>query len=136
MKNEVEIRVEALQRLGLEQLRELWRADYGPPPSLRSPELLRLMLAWRIQVAAFGGLDGNTKRLLCQVTPPQAKGLSLGVGTKFRRIWNGQEVEVVVTDKGFLYDGRYYRSLSAAASAITGVRWNGPRFFGLRDKAA
>ena len=133
MNNDVEQRVEALHRLDLEGLRTLWRADYGPPPPLRSPELLRLMLAWRIQVAAYGGLDSNSKRLLRQVSAPQAEGLSLGIGTKFQRVWNGQEVEVVVTDKGFLYDGQHYRSLSAAATAIAGVRWNGPRFFGLRD---
>lgn len=134
MREQVEHKVDALQRLSLEDLRALWRADYGTPPPLRSPELLRLMLAWRIQVAAFGGLDSYTKRLLKRVTPPQAEGMSFGIGTKFRRIWNGQDVEVIVTDKGFLHDGKYYRSLSAAASAIAGVHWNGPRFFGLRDK--
>jgi hypothetical protein len=134
MKDQVVQKVEALQRLGLEDLRALWRADYGSHPPLRSPELLRLMLAWRIQVAAFGGLDSDTKRLLKRVTPPRAEGMSFGVGTKFRRIWNGQEVEVIVTEKGFLHDGKCYRSLSAAASAIAGVHWNGPRFFGLRDK--
>lgn len=133
MKAQVVQKVEVLQRLGLEDLRAVWRADYGTPPPLRSPELLRLMLAWRIQVAAFGGLDSDTKRLLKRVTPPQAEGMSFGIGTKFRRIWNGRDVEVIVTDKGFLHDGKYYRSLSAAASAIAGVHWNGPRFFGLRD---
>ena len=133
MKEQVGQKVEALQRLGLEELRAVWRADYGTPPPLRSPELLRLMLAWRIQVAPFGGLDSDTKRLLKRVTPPQAEGMSFGIGTKFRRIWNGRDVEVIVTDKGFLHDGKYYRSLSAAASAIAGVHWNGPRFFGLRD---
>lgn len=133
MKEQVVQKVEALQRLGLEGLRAVWRANYGTPPPLRSPELLRLMLAWRIQVAAFGGLDSDTKRLLKRVTPPQAEGMSFGIGTKFRRIWNGQDVEVIVTDKGFKHDGKYYRSLSAAASAIAGVHWNGPRFFGLRD---
>jgi len=134
MKEQVQQKVEALHRLNLEDLRALWRADYGTPPPLRSPELLRLMLAWRIQVAAFGGLDSDTKRLLKRVTPPQAEGMSFGVGTKFRRIWNGQDVEVIVTDKGFLHAGKCYRSLSSAASAIAGVHWNGPRFFGLRDK--
>ena len=133
MKSNVEQKVESLQHLGLDGLRDRWRAEFGPPPPLRSPELVRLMLAWRIQVAAYGGLDADTKRLLRQVSAPQAEGLSLGVGTKFQRIWNGQEVEVVVTEKGFLHDGKHYRSLSAAATAIAGVRWNGPRFFGLRD---
>jgi Protein of unknown function (DUF2924) len=133
MKSNVEQKVESLKQLGLDGLRDVWRAEYGPPPILRSPELVRLMLAWRIQVAAHGGLDADTRRLLRQVSAPQAEGLSLGVGTKFQRIWNGQEVEVEVTDKGFLHSGKYYRSLSAAATAIAGVRWNGPRFFGLRD---
>lgn len=134
MTNSVEQKVDALQHLGLDGLRDTWRADFGPPPPARSPEMVRLMLAWRIQAAAYGGLDTDTKRLLRQVSAPQAEGLSLGVGTKFKRIWNGQEVEVEVSDKGFLYDGKHYRSLSAAASAIAGVHWNGPRFFGLRDK--
>ncbi len=134
MKNDVEQKVESLKHLSLEGLRDIWRADFGPPPLARSPEMVRLMLAWRIQAAAYGGLDTETKRQLRQVSAPQAEGLSLGVGTKFRRIWNGQEVEVEVSDKGFLYDGKHYRSLSAAASAIAGVHWNGPRFFGLRDK--
>lgn len=134
MKNEVEQKVEALQHLGLDGLRDTWRADFGSPPPARSPGLLRLMLAWRIQAAAYGGLDTDTRRMLRQVSAPQAEGLSLGVGTKFKRIWNGQEVEVEVSDKGFLYDGKHYRSLSAAATAIAGVRWNGPRFFGLRDR--
>lgn len=134
MTNSVEQKIEALQHLGLDKLRDIWRADFGPPPPARSPELVRLMLAWRIQAAAYGGLDADARRLLRQVSAPQAEGLSLGVGTKFKRIWNGQEVEVEVSDKGFLYDGKHYRSLSAAASAIAGVHWNGPRFFGLRDK--
>ncbi len=133
MTNSVEQKVETLQHLGLDGLRDIWRAHFGPPPPARSPEMVRLMLAWRIQAAAYGGLDTDTKRLLRQVSAPQAEGLSLGVGTKFQRIWNGQEVEVEVTDKGFLHSGKYYRSLSAAATAIAGVRWNGPRFFGLRD---
>ena len=129
----VEQQVEALRGLGLDGLREIWRTEFGPPPPARSPELVRLMLAWRMQAAAYGGLDSDTKRLLRKVSAPQAEGLSLGIGTKFKRIWNGQEVEVQVSDKGFLHDGIHYRSLSAAATAIAGVRWNGPRFFGLRE---
>lgn len=136
MTDSVEQKIGALQHLGLDELRNIWRADFGSPPPLRSPELVRLMLAWRIQVAAYGGLAADTKRLHRQVSAPQAEGLSLGVGTKFQRIWNGQEVEVVVTEKGFLHNDKFYRSLSAAATAIAGVRWNGPRFFGLRDKLA
>jgi hypothetical protein len=57
----------------------------------------------------------------------------LGIGAKLRRNWQGQTVEMVVEEDGFRWNGRTYRSLSAAATAIAGSRWNGPRFFGLRD---
>lgn len=54
-------------------------------------------------------------------------------GTILRREWQGQVYEVAVTTAGFEHDGRLFRSLSAAASAITGVKWNGLRFFGLKE---
>ena len=62
----------------------------------------------------------------------QAEGLELGVGARLRREWRGRTVEVVVEEDGFRWEERLYPSLSAAATAIAGTRWNGPRFFGLR----
>jgi hypothetical protein len=53
--------------------------------------------------------------------------------TRLSRNWKGREVEVVVEEQGFRWDDQLYPSLSAAATAIAGTRWNGPRFFGLRD---
>lgn len=126
-----------LERLGLEELRSLWRSRYGAPPALRSPELLRLMLAWRIQSQDEGGLDRDLKLALRR---PAAKrsGPEPVPGARLVREWQGRPHEVVVmTDGGFLYRGERFGSLSEIARKITGVRWNGPRFFGLRkDEAA
>lgn len=95
--------------------------------------LLRLSLAWRIQAQAYGGLSPEIRSQLKRKGPVQAEGLTLGAGAKLRREWQGRIVEVEVEEKGFRWDGRLYRSLSAAATAIAGTRWNGPRFFGLRE---
>ena len=64
-----------------------------------------------------------------------AEGRHLGIGARLTRNWKGREVEVVVEEQGFRWQDRHYPSLSAAATAIAGTRWNGPRFFGLRDAA-
>ena len=124
--------VAALGPLDLEGLREVWRRRYGVPPALRSVELLRLCLAWRIQAQAGGGLSSEVRRQLQRRGAVQAEGLSLGIGAVLSRHWQGQRVEVEVVERGFRWNGTVYRSLSAAASAIAGTRWNGPRFFGLR----
>ena len=124
--------VERLETLDLEALRALWRQHAGTRLRLRSPELLRLLLAWRLQAAAQGGLDPETRRRLRRRGRVQAEGLELGVGARLRREWRGRTVEVVVEEDGFRWEDRLYPSLSAAATAIAGSRWNGPRFFGLR----
>lgn len=124
--------VAALSNLDLEGLRAAWRQRYGPPPTLRSVELLRLMLAWRLQAAVHGGLDPAVRRQLRRRGRLAAEGLDLGIGARLCREWQGRRVEVEVTDAGFLCDGQLHASLSAAATAIAGTRWNGPRFFGLR----
>jgi hypothetical protein len=124
--------VEALAGLDLDGLRAVWQRHYGPPPPLRSVELFRLMLAWRLQAEALGGLDGETRR---QLRRPRAtaEGLALGIGARLRREWQGRLVEVEIEAEGFRWQGTLYPSLSAAATAIAGTRWNGPRFFGLRN---
>ncbi len=127
--------VQALDRLDLEGLREVWRGRYGEAPPLRSVDLLRLILAWRIQAQALGGLDPKVRRQLKRRGALEAEGLSLGVGALLKREWQGGVVEVEVAQDGFRWEGRVYRSLSAVATAIAGVKWNGPRFFGLRADA-
>lgn len=128
--------VAELEDLGLEALRDIWRGRFGAPPSLRSPELLALMLAWRIQAHAEGGLDGDVRRTLRRSTAPKAAPPP-APGVRLVREWQGVRHEVITQDDGqFLYQDRRYRSLSQIARQITGSRWNGPRFFGLRDGAA
>jgi hypothetical protein len=126
-------KVGALAGLDLEGLRAAWRARYGAPPPLRSVDLLRLMLAWRLQAEALGGLDRETRRQLKRRGALNAEGLQLGVGARLRREWQGRTVEVEVEAAGFRWEGTLYPSLSAAATANAGSRWNGPRFFGLRE---
>jgi hypothetical protein len=127
--------VESLRALDLEGLRSRWRERYGIPPALRSVELLRHLLAWRIQAEAIGGLDAKTRRLLKTRAPVRREGRSLGVGARITRQWQGRTIEVVVEQEGFRWDGKRYASLSAIATEIAGTRWNGPRFFGLRNPA-
>ena len=128
----LEQEIATLAAQNLDALRTTWQRLYGPPPPLRSPELLRLLLAWRLQAQALGGLDRDTRR---QLKRPGARTVepALGVGARLRREWQGRVVEVEVEAAGFRWSGTLYPSLSAAATAIAGSRWNGPRFFGLRD---
>lgn len=125
--------VEALERFDLAGLRAVWCDHYGAPPKLRSIELMRLSLAWRLQAEALGGLDHQTRRQLQRRGPVKAEGLGLGIGAMLRREWRGRVVEVVVETDGFRWNDQSWPSLSAVATAITGTRWNGPRFFGLRQ---
>jgi hypothetical protein len=127
--------VAALASLDLEGLRTTWRHRFGEPPPLRSVELLALLLAWRIQAGQQGGLDVGTRAVLKRSGPVKAEGLDIGVGAVLRREWKGRIVEVLVEADGFRWEGQSYASLSAAATAIAGTRWNGPRFFGLRPAA-
>ena len=126
--------VRALEALDLHGLRDEWRKRYGDPPKMRSRELLARLLAWRMQSDAFGGLDATTVRLLTAETLPPPKP-RLEPGTRLAREWQGRRHEVDVLEQGFRYMGADYRSLSQVARVITGTRWNGLRFFGLREPA-
>jgi len=127
--------VRALARLDLEGLRAEWRRRYGPPPKLRSTDLLARLLAWRIQAEVFGGLDAEMRSTLFRKSLAVAAPTLLA-GMRLEREWHGTTQNVEVVDGGFRWEGRTYPSLSQAAQAITGVKWNGPRFFGLRQAAA
>lgn len=130
---QLEAEVGALDHLNLHQLRDKWRERFGAPPKIRSPEMLRLLLAWCIQAIALGGLDRETRKALARTGRVVAEGQDLGIGTTFQRTWGGEEQLVTVVEDGFEWKGRRFKSLSAAATAIAGTRWNGPRFFGLRS---
>lgn len=126
----VRAEVASLQSMTLAELRNLWEARFGAPPKQRSVDLLRRVLAWRLQAGALGGLDAATVRLL------GSERVLIMVaeqpGTRLARDYAGRRHEVVILEEGVLYDGESYGSLSEVARVITGQRWNGPRFFGLR----
>jgi hypothetical protein len=125
--------IAAIAAMDLEGLRSLWGKRYGAPPPLRSVPIMRMVLAWRIQSEAFGEFDASTRRMLARSGAPDPEGRHLGIGARLTRHWQGREIEVVVEERGFRWEDRLFPSLSAAATAIAGSRWNGPRFFGLRD---
>lgn len=118
--------------MSLGQLREQWTKRYGAAPRHRSAELLRHILAWRIQCDRDRRGTAALKQLL------ERKGSSPApqptVGMRLAREWEGQRHEVMVTSEGILYHDQIYKSLSEVARHITGKRWNGPRFFGLRQE--
>lgn len=133
-----------LRDLDIGGLRSRWHAVWGRPAPLhllRHP-LFRI-LAYRLQADHWGDLDAESKRLLDRSESPEQAGQSavawsrrtteLRPSTVLGREWNGQMHRVAVLDKGFAWNGKTYPSLSKVALAITGTRWNGPRFFGLRD---
>ena len=117
--------------------RELFRAE---PPKAFGPDLLRRSIAHRIQERAYGGLSREHHRLLNQlVLAARAKPKGrlelprrIKPGSELVRTWNRRTYRVVVLASGFAYESRTYKSLSEIAFAITGTKWNGPRFFGLR----
>ncbi|MEO9461215.1 MAG: DUF2924 domain-containing protein [Marinomonas sp.] len=127
--------VNQIENMKLEDIRTIWKKRYGRPPTLQSLPIMRMMLAWRLQSEELGGLDEQTKRALAKTGMPQAEGKHLGDGARLTRKWKGRDVEVIVEEGGFRWEGELYPSLSAAATAIAGSRWNGPRFFGLRAQS-
>jgi hypothetical protein len=120
--------------------RELLRTD---PPKAFGPDLLRRSIAHRIQEKAYGGLSRPTQQLLDQMVKTYAAKPGgkivlprrIKPGSVLVREWNGRSYRVMVQADGFAYDGKTFGNLSEIAGLITGTRWNGPRFFGLRSKA-
>ena len=141
MTEDIEDQLAALDQLNLEQLRiELRQHSRTHRPTLRSPDFLRGLLAWRLQEKAFGGLSADTKRRLKRLgqafennpdfsPTPNSR---LKPGTILAREWRGVVHRVRVLDKGFEYEGERFESLSEIARRITGTRWSGPLFFGLK----
>lgn len=123
--------LEAIAAEDLPALRARWQRQYGPPPRLRSVLVLRLVLAWRLQADSCGGLDAATRRLIRSA--PAGRESALAPGSVLSREWQGRVYRVEIAEKGFIHDGRHWKSLSQIARHITGTRWNGPRFFGLRE---
>lgn len=143
----IDIEIGHLRDLDVDGLRARWETSLGKKaPSHLPRHLLFRILAYRLQAQRLGDLDSESKRILDRSGSPEqasqhaANGNrrinNLRPGTVLGREWNGQMHRVAVMAEGFAWNGNTYQSLSKIAFAITGTRWNGPRFFGLRDKSA
>ena len=139
MSDSIAAQVAALPKTPTPELKRLWRELFDKQPPGFSRNYLISRLAYRIQELAYGGLKPSTRaRLdaLADALDPKAarKRVVSGpvVGTQLIREWRGVEHTITVLADGFEWEGRRYKSLSAVARAITGTRWNGPMFFGLR----
>jgi hypothetical protein len=137
-------RLAALKAMSVNELKTEWQALFDAPAPNNSRAFLEFRIAYRIQELAYGGPDKQTRRLLdlladevegtltrkAQIADPR----NPVVGTKLLREWDGKEHTVTVLKDGFDWQGRKFKSLSAVAREITGTRWNGYRFFGLRER--
>ena len=137
-------RLAALKAMSVNELKTEWQAMFDAPAPNNSRTFLESRLAYRIQELTYGGPDKQTRRLLdlladevdgtltrkAQIADPR----NPVVGTKLIREWDGIAHTVTVLKEGFDWSGQRYKSLSAVARAITGTRWNGYRFFGLRER--
>ena len=137
-------RVAALKTTPTAKLKEQWTALFDTPPPPYNRRFLESRLAYRIQELAYGGLKPETVRRLEQlgeqldggnIAIRRARGSDIPIaGTRLVREYQGVEYTVTVTVTGYEWQGRPYKSLSAIARAITGTRWNGLLFFGLKNR--
>lgn len=136
-------RLATLKRMSVRELKAEWEALFATPAPNNSRGYLEMRLAWRIQELTLCGLSRETRRML-DLLADEINGRSDRkaivadprnpiIGTRLIREWEGIEHTVTVMKDGFDWQGRRFKSLSAAARAITGSNWNGYRFFGLAD---
>jgi hypothetical protein len=144
----VAVEIAHLRGLDLQGLRARWQSVFQrQAPAHLGRHLLFSIIAYKIQADRFGDLDHETKKLLDRTEAVESgsamparliafeqKRRVLTPGTVLVREWNEQSQRVMVMEDGFAWKGQTYCSLSKVAFAITGTRWNGPRFFGLRGK--
>jgi hypothetical protein len=144
----VEDEIVHLRGLDLKGLRARWQSVLQRrAPDHLPRHLLFAIIAYRIQADRLGDLDHQTRQLLDRTLAKESgtamsarlasfdqQRTELTPGTVLVREWDRQSQRVMVMSNGFAWNGQAYDSLSKVAFAITGTRWNGPRFFGLRDK--
>jgi hypothetical protein len=147
-KTSVEDEIAHLRGLDLNGLRARWQSVFQKSSPAHLPRhLLFAIIAYRIQADRCGDLDHETKQVLdrtdskdtgaamsARLVSFDQKRTELTPGTVLVREWDRQSQRVMVMAEGFAWNGQTYDSLSKVAFAITGTRWNDPRFFGLRDK--
>jgi len=145
MRASLDLNLDDLNRLSRAELRALWAQELGDKaPATLGRDVLALAIAYGRQERIYGGLAkpaaNELDRLLDRVLRDSgAKGRAvpttplLRTGTVLVREWQGTTHQVTVVNDGFLWNGETYRSFSRIAHAITGTKWNGPRFFGMRE---
>ena len=136
--------IAALKTTPTAKLKEQWTALFNTPPPPYNRRFLESRLAYRIQELAYGGLKPETVRRLEQlgeqldggnIAVRRVRGSDIPIaGTRLIREYQGVEHTVTVMTDGYEWQGRPYKSLSAIARAITGTRWNGLLFFGLKNR--
>lgn len=143
-KTRVEAELQQLAKTPTPVLRLRWKEAYGrPTPPHMSRGLLILSFAYRIQERAFGGLSEATRKKLLKIAADlernpnclETKGPRIKPGTRLVKEWKGEFHEVTVQPDGYTYRNKRYGSLSEIARLITGTRWSGPLFFGLKNGA-
>ena len=142
-------RIAALHEMNTAALRDAWRKAWGrTAPKGARKRFLMLGIAWKWQAELFGGYGPELSRRFSALETcgsigaidPDAEPGDVTtaarpiLGTRLIRDWQGERFEVHVTERGYLCRGQTYGSLSSVAKAITGVSWNGPKFFGLRKR--
>ncbi|MEQ8440548.1 MAG: DUF2924 domain-containing protein [Alphaproteobacteria bacterium] len=132
----------ALPELSPDELKRRWEELYGRPPSPKTRRALMIRaIAYRMQERALGGLSTSARKRLAQIAEdirqgraPDMATTSIKPGTRLLREWQGVTYEVIVLEKGVQFQGTAWASLSAVAREITGTRWSGPLFFGLKER--
>lgn len=137
-------RIATLNNLDYAELHTMWsRLFRYRAPKKFARDHLELGIAWKLQAQISGGLNSATRRRLDELARAlttksdlaQKRTTLLKPGARLLREWTGESHEVLVTEKGFIWRGKTWKSLSVIAREITGARWSGPRFFGLRTAA-
>jgi len=133
--------IEQLEGMNRLELKVFWTERFGgKAPNPRATDLLRRRIAWKLQEEQFGGLSTGTRRRLRELTKSYERDAEykpavkpkMQTGTVLTREWKGRVHTVQVKSDGYIYNGIYYKGLSKIARKITGTRWSGPLFFGLR----
>lgn len=142
----IDAQIASLGVMPRNDLVERWKKKYKhPPPKGIKRRLLERAIAYQLQSRKFGKLKSETSKTLLAIATGKIQRSSLDLktaqtgsqrgtlkpGSRLVREWHGKPYQVMVTDKGFEWEGQEYTSLSAIAKAITGAKWSGPRFFGL-----
>lgn len=149
MKNDILRQLAELERMPFAGLRKQWQELFGGEPPGYNRTFLIKRLSYRIQERAYGGIKPETRAELDRMLneegydelgrlgpkeAPRIREDQIVPGTTLIRYWKGERHTVTVLDEGFEYLGQPHKSLSAIAKKISGTKWSGPAFFGLRKK--